>query len=199
MIRAFIALEIDPTTSQRITAAVEPIKSRLPSIRWIGASNFHLTLKFLGNIDESQIEPIGAVLTDTLRPFPRLTINAKGLGVFPNPKRPRVLWVGLDGDRLVSLQVKVSLAMKPLGFVPEEKAFTPHLTIGRWRQDERADRSLEQELGNWRNYPFGTSAVDEVILFQSDLKSAGASYRRLKVVKLQSDPRREGGNYGRKP
>lgn len=187
MIRAFIAVEIDPATARRIAAAVEQLKPRIAAIRWVGAGNFHLTLKFLGNIDESRIEPIGSALTDALRPFPRFTINAKGLGVFPNPRRPRVLWVGLVGSHLVSLQAKVESALTPLGFAPEEKSFTPHLTIGRWRQGERADRTLEQELGKWSEHEFGVSPIDEVILYQSDLKPAGAIYRRLKVVVLQHD------------
>jgi len=192
VIRAFIAIEIDPVTANRIAAAIEQLKPRIAAIRWVGAGNFHLTLKFLGNIDERRIEPLGAALADALRPFPRLTINAKGLGVFPSPKRPRVLWVGLVGSQLVSLQAKVESALTPLGFAPEEKAFTPHLTIGRWRQGERADRTadrtLEQELGKWSDYQFGASPIDEVILFQSDLKPAGAIYRRRKVVTLKHDP-----------
>ena len=192
MIRAFIAVEIAPDTITRIGAVIERLKPRSAAIRWIGTGNFHLTLKFLGNIDESQIEPIGAALFDALHPFPRLTINAKGLGVFPNPKRPRVVWVGLVGSQLVSLQAKVESALTPLGFAPEEKTFTPHLTIGRWRQGERADRTakqtLDQELGKWSDYEFGQSPIDEVILFQSDLKPAGAIYRRLKVITLKPDP-----------
>lgn len=188
MIRAFIAVEIDSLTAQRIAAAIEQLRARFAAIRWVGTSKFHLTLKFLGNIDENKIEPIGAALVEALRPFPRLTINAKGLGVFPNPRRPRVLWVGLAGTSLVSLQAKVASALIPLGFAPEENPFTPHLTVGRWRQGGGADRSLEQELGRWRDYPFGASPVDEVILFQSDLKPAGAIYHRLKVVMLKHDP-----------
>ena len=188
MIRAFIAVDIAPDTISRITAAIEQLGPRITAIRWVGADNFHLTLKFLGNIDENKIEQIGAALADALRPFPRLTINAKGLGVFPNPRRPRVLWVGLVGNEIVSLQAKVELALTPLGFAPEEKTFTPHLTIGRWRQGERADRTLEQELGKWSDCEFGATSVDEVVLFQSDLKPAGAIYRRLRVVMLNPDP-----------
>jgi len=188
VIRAFIAVEIDAVTAQRIAAAIAHLKLRIAAIRWVGATNFHLTFKFLGNIDESKIEPIGAALFDRLRLFPRLTINAKGLGVFPNPKRPRVLWVGLVGSHLVSLKAKVDSALTPLGFAPEEKTFTPHLTIGRWRQGERADRTLEQELGKWSKCEFGATSVDEVILFQSVLNTAGAIYRRLKVVTLKPDP-----------
>ncbi len=187
MIRAFIAIEIAAATVDRIAAAIDQLKPRIDGIRWVAPTNFHLTLKFLGNIDESQIDPIGQALTDVLRPFQRFTINAKGLGVFPSVKRPRVLWVGLVGSRLVSLRAKVESALTPLGFAREEKIFTPHLTIGRWHHRERADRAPEHELKNWTQYDFGATLVEEVILFESVLKPAGAIYNRLKVVTLKPD------------
>ena len=187
MIRAFIAVEITPATIERIAALIDQLTPSLAGVRWVGPGNFHLTLKFLGNIDENQIEPIGAALAEALRPFPRLTINVKGLGVFPNPKRPRVLWVGLVGSRLALLQSKVESALTPLGFAPDEKIFTPHLTIGRWRQGARAERNLESELGKWRDHEFGATSMHEVILFQSELKPTGAIYHRLKVIMLNSD------------
>ena len=187
MIRAFIAIEIAPATVQQIAAAIEPLKPRIKGIRWVAPTNFHLTLKFLGNVTESQIEPIGQALTDGLRPFQGSTINAKGLGVFPGVKRPRVLWVGLVGSPLTAVAAVVESALTPLGFARGEKSLTPHLTIGRWRQAQRADRGLEQELENWTRYDFGPTLVDEVILFQSVLKPAGAIYNRLKVVTLEPD------------
>ena len=188
MIRAFIAIEIAPATVTRIAAAIEQLKPRIGGIRWVAPANFHLTLKFLGNIDESQIGPIGQALTDALRPFQRFTINAKGLGVFPGVKRPRVLWVGLVGSPLTAVAAVVESALTPLGFARGEKSLTPHLTIGRWRQAERADRALERELENWTQYDFGQTLVDEIILFESVLKPAGAIYNRLKVIALKPDP-----------
>lgn len=187
MIRAFIAIEIAAATVHRIALAIEALKPHITGIHWVAPTNFHLTIKFLGNIDESKIEPIRQVLTDALRPFQRFTINAKGLGVFPSMKRPRVLWVGLVGNKLTALAAAVESVLMPLGFAREEKTFTPHLTIGRWRQAERADRALEQELKNWRQWDFGATLVDEVILFESVLKPAGAIYNRLKVVTLKPD------------
>ncbi len=197
MLRAFIAVEIAPAIICRIAEAIDRLRPHISGIRWVAPANFHLTFKFLGNIDDSQIEPIGQALTDALRPFPRCTINAKGLGVFPSVKRPRVLWVGLIGSQLISLAAKVESALAPLGFIPEERNFTPHLTIGRWRQGDRTDRSLEQALRKWSNFEFDQSPVDEVILFESVLKPAGAIYTRLKVFALERDGFREGDSNGR--
>ena len=184
MIRAFIAVEIDSQTVGQISAAVADLKPRIPGIRWVPPTNFHLTLKFLGDIEESRIDPIVRALEPALHPFPRFTINAKDLGVFPDLKRPRVLWIGLEGKELLELASKVEEALEPLGFVPEKRGFKPHLTVGRWRQFDRSSRKFVEELEKWQGHEFGESTVAEVIFFQSELKREGATYHPLKVVAL---------------
>jgi RNA 2',3'-cyclic 3'-phosphodiesterase len=187
VIRAFIAVTLDPEVIDRIADAGAQLRPQLAGVRWVAPTNLHLTLKFLGGIDETMIEPIGAALLEQLRLFQRFTINAKGLGVFPDPKRPRVLWVGLTGDRLVSLASRVESALQPLGFTPESRKFTPHLTIGRWRQADLAPRSLRRQLKNWRVYEFGESNVEKVNLIQSVLNPAGASYNQLVTIPLGAE------------
>ncbi|HEY5541957.1 MAG TPA: RNA 2',3'-cyclic phosphodiesterase [Candidatus Binatia bacterium] len=187
MIRAFIAVTLDSKVIDQIAAASHQLRPEITGVRWVTPANFHLTLKFLGSIDDAAIEPIGATLREQLRLFPRFTINAKGLGVFPGPKRPRVLWVGLTGDRLVSLASRVESALRPLGFTPEGRKFTPHLTIGRWRDADRAPKSLGRQLENWQARDFGTSNVESVKLIQSMLKPEGASYNYLITVPLSAE------------
>jgi 2'-5' RNA ligase len=184
VIRAFIAVPLDSKIIDKIAGATTELKPQLTGVRWIAPANFHLTLKFLGGIDSTMVERIEACLREQLSLFPRFSINAKGLGVFPGPKRPRVLWVGLTGDQLVSLASKVDCALQPLGFAPETRKFTPHLTIGRWRQAE-APKSLGRQLENWRAYEFGKSNVESVNLIQSVLAPEGASYNRLATVPLK--------------
>lgn len=184
MIRAFIAIEIDPQLVREISTAVTDLKPRIAGIRWVSQTNFHLTLKFLGDIEENKIEPIAQALELALRPFPRFTINAKGLGVFPDLRRPRVLWIGLEGKKLLELASKVETALDPLGFLPEKRGFQPHLTIGRWRQFDRSSSKFADELEKWQGHEFGESTVAKVIFFQSELKREGAIYRPLKVVTL---------------
>jgi len=147
-------------------------------------TNLHLTVKFFGNVEEAQIEPIAAALREQLHLFPRFTINAKGLGVFPNVKRPQVLWVGLEGRDVVSLASRVECALEPLGFRPEERDFKPHLTVGRWRHFEGPRARLREEIEKWKSYEFGQSKVEEVTLFESVLKPEGAVYHSLKSVAL---------------
>jgi len=187
VIRAFLAIDLAPEVIEKIYQAIDDLRERIPAVRWIPITNLHLTVKFLGNVEEAQIEPIGAALAAALRPFPRFAINAKGLGVFPDLRRPKILWVGLTGNRLAQLAATVESALLPLGFTPEKRSFTPHLTIGRWRQFDRPPLTLKQELEHRRHYEFGCSNVGQVVLFQSVLKPEGAVYTRLQTVALESD------------
>jgi RNA 2',3'-cyclic 3'-phosphodiesterase len=194
LIRAFIAVEIDPQVIGRISSAIDQLRSQIFGVRWAAAENFHLTLRFLGDVEEARIDAIGAALEDHLHLFPRFSINAKGLGVFPDMRRPRVLWVGLAASELASLVSELQSTLERFGFAAETRSFTPHLTIGRWRQIDRAPKSLGPSLESWKDYPFGATNVDEVILFQSLLNSKGAVHTRLRTVTLknkQSNDRRQ--------
>ena len=184
MIRAFVAVDLEPQTVQKIAETIARLRPRMPVIRWLPPTNFHLTLKFLGDIEEAKVAPIAAALERELYPFSCFTINAKGLGVFPDLKRPRILWVGLVGGELNALASTAEKALVPFGFAAEKKTFTPHLTIGRWRQFNGSPKELGDEIEKWRGHDFGRSNVDEVLLFQSVLKPEGAVYRPLKTVAL---------------
>jgi 2'-5' RNA ligase len=184
VIRTFIAVDLDPQVTENICRAISELKPLIPGIRWVSPKNFHLTLKFLGDIEETCVQDIGAALSDKICPFPRLSINAKGLGVFPDLRRPRILWVGLAGNGLAKLAAHVEKALRTLGFAAEQRPFTPHLTIGRWRQFDRPAKTLGEALASWRDREFGESLVDKMILYQSVLKPEGAIYQTLKVVPL---------------
>ncbi len=147
----------------------------------------HLTIKFLGDIEPSRVDPIAKALEQALKPFPRFTISAKGLGVFPGLRRPRVLWVGLEGSQLMKLAAKVEAALEPLGFAREERGFQPHLTIGRWRQFGSATKLLAEELERWKSYEFGASDVEAITLFQSELKPDGALHQPLHVIAMAQE------------
>jgi 2'-5' RNA ligase len=184
VIRAFVAIDLEPQTVQQIAETIVQLRPRMPGIRWLSPAYFHLTLKFLGDVDEAKVEPIAAALERELCPFSCFTINAKGLGVFPNLRRPRILWVGLVGDELNALASRVEKTLVPFGFAAERRAFTPHLTVGRWRQFDGSPKELGDEIDKWQGHDFGQSKIDEVILFQSVLKPEGAVYRPLKTVVL---------------
>lgn len=184
MIRAFIAIVIDPQVIRQIARAIARLKPQLTGIRWVQQTNFHLTLKFLGDIDEEKIEPIAQALQRHVHPFSCFAINAKGLGVFPGVNRPRILWVGLEATGLPALASSIEGALESLGFERDTKAFKPHLTIGRWRRFDGSSQALGKELELWHEHEFGRFKVREVVLFQSVLKPDGAVYTPLKVAAL---------------
>jgi 2'-5' RNA ligase len=184
VIRAFIAVDLDDPVIKKICNVVEILKPRITEIRWLRKENLHLTLKFLGNIAESQVEPIAAALRHPVGLFSPCTISAKGLGVFPDFRRPKILWVGLTGDQLVQLAAEIESALMPLGFTPENRAFTPHLTIGRWREGSRPAKNLRQEIDSLNDFEFGACAIRQIVLFQSVLKPEGASYSELRTIQL---------------
>jgi 2'-5' RNA ligase len=188
VIRAFVAVKLDDRLLDNVGNAIDSLKFRIPEVRWLPKSNIHLTLKFLGNTEESQVESIAAALRDELRLFSPCSINAKGLGVFPDFRRPKILWVGLIGAPLTQLAARVESALMPLGFPPEQRAFAPHLTIGRWRERSRPAKNLRQEIASWSDIEFGACAVRQIVLFQSVLRPQGATYSGLKTLQLGAEP-----------
>jgi 2'-5' RNA ligase len=188
VIRTFVAVKLESPVLERISALTSALKPRIPGIRWVPTENLHLTLKFLGRVDEKKIEAIINGLDEVFRPFPRFAIHAKGLGVFPDLKRARVLWVGLRGDNLNELAFRTDTALELFGFAREKRAFAPHLTIGRWRQYDGSPTELGKELERWKEHELGSSTVKEVCLFESVLHRQGATYRPLKIFPLTHDP-----------
>jgi RNA 2',3'-cyclic 3'-phosphodiesterase len=185
VIRAFVAVKLDSLIIRRICELAVELNPGLPGVRWVPAENLHLTLKFLGAVDEERLATVAKGLAGVVRDFPRFSIHAKGLGVFPDLRRARVLWVGLHGDSLQELASQIETASEFWGFARERRAFAPHLTIGRWRQYDGSPVKLRHELERWKECEFGSSAVEQVFLFQSVLHRQGAVYRPLKLFPLK--------------
>jgi 2'-5' RNA ligase len=184
VLRAFIAVSLAPPIIGRIDTAMRKLRASIPDVRWVKPENIHLTLKFLGNIEESQVDAIERVLAISLASFPLFIINARGLGVFPDARRPRVIWVGVDEPRLVELAASVEAALVDSGFAPEQRRFRPHLTIGRFRQFGSPANSLSAELKIWENEWFGACDIEQVTVFESVLRPGGAVHTALKTIPL---------------
>jgi 2'-5' RNA ligase len=150
--------------------------------------SIHLTLKFLGEIKEEEIEPIGARLRSVAAGTPPFHLSVKKLGVFPNEKFPRVLWIGIEQGReaVLTLQQKVEEGLVQLGFPPENRPFHPHLTLARIKS-LRGTRELMDVVKSHENSEAGECPVDRVILFKSDLKPTGAVYTRMREATFEPD------------
>ncbi len=170
---------------QKISEVQSQLKQSLTGIRWVVQENLHFTLKFLGSVEDNKIAPIMQALRQALRPVQCFSLGGKGIGVFPNIKRARVLWIGLQGQGLHRIAEEVEAALEPLGFAREKRDFAPHLTIGRWRNPGLQPERLREGMERWQDYDFGQSQVEEVVLLQSVLKPTGAIYSPVGVIRLR--------------
>ena len=187
--RAFVAIRIAPDVTQGICAAQAELGKQLRRIRWVKQKSLHLTLKFLGEIPEERVAAVGDAVERATRGRERFVFGCGGLGVFPDIRRAKVLWVGLEGKWLVPLATTVEESLAAAGFPRERREFKPHLTIGRWREFDGRTDLIRQQLERWKNHDFGPSPASEIIFFQSVLKPDGAIYTPLGTFPL-------GGNAG---
>ena len=190
--RLFIALDIDPDIRERITTFRTHMRQLAPDVRWVGPETFHVTLQFLG--ETKKLDEIRRALQPVKSP--PLHISFRGAGFFPNPKAPRVFWVGIEGDqRLQDLVIAISKVMLALGFMREPGTYTPHLTLARSGSGrprpvpgERPAPGLQQVRAKLEALPppeFGTMTAHEFCLYESHLSPAGARYKKLAMYPLR--------------
>lgn len=180
-IRAFLAL--DPP--EEILREVGRIQDRLRKLiygdlRWVRPEGIHLTLKFFGDIPETAVVNISAVAGQAAAAVGSFELAIGGTGVFPDPSRPRVVWLGMNGEvaRLVTFQQGLERALREIGFPPEERPFRPHLTLGRIKS-QKGLSGLAEALEKEKAVTAGNFTASGLSLFQSDLTPRGAVYTRL--------------------
>jgi 2'-5' RNA ligase len=185
MIRSFIAIDLPEKTRQQLGLIQEQLKQSKAGVRWVKPSSVHLTLKFLGNIRSTEVEDIARAVAHEVRDEPPITLGAASLGAFPSQRKPRVIWIGMEGEvqRLTRIQSRVENALEPLGFVREKRPFRPHLTIGRVK-DRRRLQSLIDAMAELKIPEFDSFDVTEIILYKSDLRPTGAIYTKLHRMSL---------------
>ncbi len=191
-IRSFIAIELTQDLLDGLIKVQDELRADewTDEVRWVRRAGIHLTLKFLGDVPAGRIEAIGDGVAQALVGIHPFTVTAEGLGVFPNWRRPRVIWVGVGGDTepLRVLQEQVEQAMAELGFEPERRPFHPHLTLGRVNQ--RAGSGYQRRLGEALQAHdvgmVGQMRVEEVSLMRSQLNPKGAIYTQLGAYALSS-------------
>lgn len=193
-IRSFIAIEITDGIRRGLAELQQDLAAHVPSraVRWVDPENIHLTLKFLGDADTAAIDPISIRLEEVAATFEPFTVQLGELGCFPNPRRPRVIWVGVNADPeadggdigqqpLPGLQRRLERGLEELGWPAEKRRFHPHLTLGRVK-DSRAVVAARFPWG--RKRVSGQQSVEALCLFQSDLRPSGAVYTILKRARL---------------
>jgi 2'-5' RNA ligase len=191
LLRAFIAIEIPPEIKKAIAAQTASLQKETGHIvRWVATDNIHLTLKFLGEVSPSSLELLSQTLHSECIQHNPFEISVSNLGCFPNPRRPRVIWIGLNAPvDLGRLQYKIETAAACLGYEVDEKPFSPHLTIGRVREQASLGElnHIHATLAARNIGDLGSFNVSAVILFKSDLLPAGPVYTSLYTAFLGSN------------
>jgi 2'-5' RNA ligase len=184
-IRSFVAVEIPA----ELRAAMEKLQGELASLgaaaRWVAEGNIHLTLKFLGSVAPGNRAAMNAALQEVAAKHPPMQLTVRRVGVFPGPRRARVIWAGLSGEteRLAELRDDVERRLAAAGFAKDTKAFHAHLTIGRFRRSPRP-ALLREVMQCYAEVEFGGLEVRQFTLFRSDLSPDGARYTPLQRFEL---------------
>jgi 2'-5' RNA ligase len=181
--RLFVAMDIPEDVRSAISALVAKLRPTHRNARWVRIEGLHVTLKFIGETPPEKAEEAKTSLAGIPSRAP-ITTNFRGLGFFPNERRPRVLWAGVEaGLELASLAAAVDAALASLGFPREERAFSPHLTLARFDTPGGLD-PLRAAIESAGPLEFGRTTAREFHLYQSILKRGGAEYTRLATFSL---------------
>ena len=178
--RGFIAIEINATSS--ILEFEKEIKKTGADIKLVEPQNIHITLKFLGDIEETLIDKIERIMKDAVKEIKPFTMKLNETGVFPNNNYVRVIWIGIKEAQIIETIVKtIDEHLSKLGFKKEKRGFSPHLTIARVKSAKNKQRLLET-IEKYKDVGFSIQEVKSIKLMKSDLTSAGPIYTTIKDV-----------------
>jgi RNA 2',3'-cyclic 3'-phosphodiesterase len=185
MIRAFLAIELPASLRPVLSRAQEELKKSGADVKWVPVGNIHITLKFFGNITEEQVTDLSEAVTALAAGQEPFTLAVTDAGAFPTPKSPRVVWLGVGGelDVVQEFYRRLEIAFAALGFPPEDRPLSPHLTLGRVKSPA-GRTALIQALVYLPPPTAPPFQVSEVVLFRSNLTPRGATYLPLKVIPL---------------
>jgi len=184
-VRLFIALTPPPEVQRAVWDAFAPLRARAMPVKWIPPDGIHLTLKFLGEVDEGRLAELSGALVDAVAGARAISLVVRGAGAFPDARRPRVFWAGVEPDPAIELlQDRVERVFGPLGFPTEGRAFRPHLTLGRAGKGAHAREFAEVEEAMEGLAVEAAAVLDGVDLMRSVLRPDGAVYQRVHRERL---------------
>jgi RNA 2',3'-cyclic 3'-phosphodiesterase len=188
-LRLFVAIPIPEPVREEIIRVQRELQPLVPRgvVRWARPDQFHLTLRFLGNVPADGVENLKKSVGAVCRNARSLSLRAEGVGFFPNARAPRVVWAGInDGaGRLGDLQRQIESAVGPFSSEPGEKNFTGHATLGRLKNPRPADtRGLAARAQSFEKRRFGEWTAQEIEIIRSELSPAGARYTTLAAIRL---------------
>lgn len=176
--RAFLALELPPDVRARLTAVRRELARHGGAVRWARDDQLHVTVKFLGDVEATALDALHEALLASLSATPPLAAAVRGLGAFPDLRRPRVVWAGIECAALTRIAVAVDGAAAAIGVAPEARPFHAHVTLGRVKE-AAGSAPLRRAIGVRQADQFGACVFTELLAFRSDLRRDGALYTKL--------------------
>jgi RNA 2',3'-cyclic 3'-phosphodiesterase len=185
--RCFVAIALPAAVRKHLVRVQDILRRSDPDVKWVEEENLHLSLKFLGDVDEEPLARLKGLLSIEALRWPKIRLTYAGIGTFPEHGTPRVLWAGCSGDleRLAGLAGAVERAAEVVGVPREHRPFVAHLTIGRVRSARNVKR-LKASLENQREVPLGSDDVGAFVLFKSTVTNKGPIYEELSAFPLQA-------------
>lgn len=185
--RTFIAIPVPDTIGQQLGRRQARLTPELPDCRWTEGATFHLTLAFLGDVRNSDLNDLCRAVASAVEPFERLELQLDGLGAFPSPRKPRVIWAGVTSanpQSLLDLREAIVQATARVGYRPDDPRFHPHITLGRIKSERGRERDLTSILDRGPPWPRGPFTAVEVVTYASALGPDGPSYAPLGRARL---------------
>ncbi len=184
-IRSFIAIELPPETRAGLGRVTAILKASAGDVRWVKTDDVHLTLKFLGDVEEERIPEIAGCIERCIEDTPPFSIAVRGLGAFPGDHNPQIIWIAAadESGRLSGMQLSLENGLFRMGFKKEKRSFAPHLTLGRLKSP-RGKEAVRRGLAALKNADCGSYTAEAVCLFKSDLRPGGAVYTLLQSFSL---------------
>ncbi len=179
--RTFVAIKVPDDRAEKLQRLQTLIAPTLTGARWVEPDKFHVTLAFLGDVPDEDLNPICIAVAEAVKDFRPIDLAILGLGVFPDQERPRVVWAGLEGEieAMGAIQKAIVAAVTNAGYPPDDDRFHPHITLGRLKpkRDETTDCGpLLRHHERWRG---GSFHVSEVVTFASQFTAEGPAYVAL--------------------
>jgi RNA 2',3'-cyclic 3'-phosphodiesterase len=186
--RTFIAIPIPDAVGQKLSRWQQDLAPEIPGCRWVESQPLHITLAFLGDVSNRDLNDLCLAVAAAVEPFDRIELRVERLGAFPSPGRPRVVWAGVtakDLGPLLALQEAVVRAATQAGYRPDDPRFHPHVTLGRLKSERGVRCDLTELILRQQVESAGTFPVVEVVTYASTLEPRGASYAPLNRARLK--------------
>ena len=176
--RLFVALDVPDETRRALGEAIRRFENVCHGARWMRAESIHVTLNFIGHVQETKLPEIKDSLAN-VKSSGSIEIAFRNFGFFPNERRPRVFWLGIEsGPNLAALAASISSALEPVGIQREERAFRPHLTLARFKTEKGLPK-LREIVAPLAHQSFGNTVATQFHLYESVLNPSGAVHTKL--------------------